>query len=344
MRKVIFVFMAAFGVAIQAQDKGSIQIIAPEGFTVFLDDSLKGKTNKEEGGLIIDSVNTGTKNIRLVRDGYSEIRVQVEIAKNRTTVFKPDIHESSLTVKSAKTQNAETKRTVGTIVVRVLPVGGKAKIDTNEITLPESDAEIGNITEGYHKLTVTQGTRKVETYFNMLEDDVLTIKINTLRGQIAIESQILQGFSFVNNEVEYPVYYSTKNRKYDATKVIDMQSEELPADEPLFVIARSGNGISCVRTKSNSYYFTYTKLLLPERYMNKEGYHIVRMLSGQVANIRANIFLKPDEKSTVIGAYSGNGEVQYLQESEDKTWFMVRLSDGTIGYSKRSDFKWIAAG
>ena len=57
----------------------TIQVVAPPGIRIFVDEELKGVTAKAEGGLVIEGIEAGTHRLRAVRERYRPIEKEVTL-------------------------------------------------------------------------------------------------------------------------------------------------------------------------------------------------------------------------------------------------------------------------
>jgi len=63
---------------------GSLLIICEEGFRVYMDDELKGFTNKEQDGLFIQNIDAGPHTITIKKSGLKDYTFTVNIESGRT--------------------------------------------------------------------------------------------------------------------------------------------------------------------------------------------------------------------------------------------------------------------
>jgi hypothetical protein len=84
----VVLIVLSFNVKLIAQDlnknSGNLLIICDEGFRVYVDDDLKGFTNKDQDGLFIQNIKVGPHTATIKKSGLKDYSFNVEIESGKT--------------------------------------------------------------------------------------------------------------------------------------------------------------------------------------------------------------------------------------------------------------------
>ncbi|MFZ0471774.1 MAG: PEGA domain-containing protein, partial [Bacteroidales bacterium] len=119
----ITIILLAISFSAVAQNS-HIQVEAEPGITVLLDGQLKGITTIDQGGLIIQNVNSGQHTIKVIKEGYSPREYTLTVETGEVLMYQIDNNFVSA-IKITEEGNKE-KQTIsvkkGNLTIQSLPI------------------------------------------------------------------------------------------------------------------------------------------------------------------------------------------------------------------------------
>ena len=173
--KAIFAFFLLFiSLSLTAQS-AYIQIIAEPDVSVFLDNSFKGKTSAELGGLIIENVSPGKHWIKITKEGFNPQEESIVVKPQE--VFSYTVQPFTPKIKITQQGNTgrqEINREVGDIKIQSLPV--QIQIEIKKLGIRSSKEQ-----DEWKASEVPAGTYDVTFNWKAnVFNTTLTVKPNTL--------------------------------------------------------------------------------------------------------------------------------------------------------------------
>src|SRR5210317_1554739 len=107
MRRARWMFLFFLMSVTAVSFAGDIQVSCSPGLRIFLDGKLMGTSNAKEDGLFLMNVPTGSRTIRVEKDGFVPQSIQIETSKFPIEVIVGDLSPEPV-VRSKKVTEAET--------------------------------------------------------------------------------------------------------------------------------------------------------------------------------------------------------------------------------------------
>ncbi|MHC1730671.1 MAG: FISUMP domain-containing protein [Bacteroidales bacterium] len=164
-----------------------IQIIAEPEISVFLDDSFKGKTTLELGGLIIEKITSGQHSIKVVKEGFNPQVETINVKPGEVYSYKVRPFVPSLKIsESGNIGQQEIDLKVGTLKIQSLPIEISISIPSLGIDTKKSrdewkaeDIPIGNYPAIFRGMNRTLKTvikidnhRTTHLFINVIKDTI----------------------------------------------------------------------------------------------------------------------------------------------------------------------------
>jgi len=135
---------------------GDIQIFCSPGLRVYLDNELVGTSNAKEDGLFLMNAPTGSRTIRVEKDGFVPQSIEIEISNFPIEVFVGDLSPEPV-VSSKKVAEAETvKQLVGNLVITSAPQNCVVEIDGRSETKSTPQLSIDGLAAGEHTISFSK--------------------------------------------------------------------------------------------------------------------------------------------------------------------------------------------
>jgi len=194
MKKRVFgtiIGVVTLTVSALAGETGFIQVKCGPGVQIFLDKNLKGVTNTDVGGLIIQNVKPGEHELKAVKPGFHPQVDTVTVAADQVVAFevKPFVPKVNITQEGEERQT-EVKLKVGTLQIQSLPIDcsltiaalGVDKQAKNKDRWQAKGVPVGKYTiiaEGMdkrltHKVEVYEN-ETAEVFFNFVSNEIKDI-------------------------------------------------------------------------------------------------------------------------------------------------------------------------
>jgi formylglycine-generating enzyme required for sulfatase activity len=210
MSRAVLAFMAILALlavvptrSAAAQDTGFIQVQCEPGIQIFLDGTLKGLSNPDQGGLVLEAVPVGERMVKAVKPGFTPQERRVRVAKGEVAVVKFEALRPRPTVEqSGDEQEAPIVLKVGTVIVKSVPVECKVTIERSdgaggfdgvgEIDKTKPDAKVSNLEVGQYRVTAVRNKVTLVTTVDLTLDDEVTVFFNFVAGTVEVKSAIVE--------------------------------------------------------------------------------------------------------------------------------------------------------
>lgn len=174
LKTIVYCLVALLPLSLTAQNS-YIQIEAEPAISIFLDNTFKGITSTDFGGLIINDVTPGTHFIKVVKEGYKPREEQIFV--NSGEIYKYFV--SSLIPKirifeSGKTEQKDTDLKTGSLKLQSLPI-------SMTIIIPSLGVNYDKMRDTWQAEEVPIGNYPASFIGNNLTlYDTITINLNSL--------------------------------------------------------------------------------------------------------------------------------------------------------------------
>jgi uncharacterized protein (TIGR02145 family) len=186
MRTLLTLLLLATITAVNAQN-AYIQVTAEPGISVFLDNSFRGKTTIDMGGLIIENVSAGTHTIKILKSGFNpqEEKITIKSGEVYSYKVKPFIPKLKIS-ESGNTGQQNINLQVGTLLIQSLPLSLSINIPSLGINTSKSQDKwkVEEIPVGRYQSTF-KGMNKTLTFNIEIHDGQLThLFVDIVKGEI----------------------------------------------------------------------------------------------------------------------------------------------------------------
>ena len=156
MRRARWMFLFFLMSVAAVSFAGDIQIFCSPGLRVYLDNELLGTSNAKEDGLFLMNVPTGSRTIRVEKDGFVPQSIQIETSKFPIEVIVGDLSPEPV-VRSKKVAEAETvKQIVGNLIVTSAPQNCVVEIAGRTETKDTPQLSIEGLAAGEHTISFSK--------------------------------------------------------------------------------------------------------------------------------------------------------------------------------------------
>jgi len=128
MTKPVFMFLCwlaliQVSVSVLAADTGFIQVKCVPGIQILLDGNLRGVTDVDVGGLIMQNVSVGSHEVKAAKPGFQTQTFSVTVSARKISSVQVEPFVPKITISQRdKNNSAQTPLKVGTVQVRSSPV------------------------------------------------------------------------------------------------------------------------------------------------------------------------------------------------------------------------------
>ena len=183
---IIVVLTASFPAL--ATETGFIQVKCTPGVQIFLDGDLKGITNTDVGGLIIQNVSPGQHEIKAVKEGYRPEIERISVQTGQVVAFevKPFIPQVRIS-QIGDARQTEVKLKVGKIVIQSLPIECKLNIKVlgvNDMEKTKDYWEAEGVPVGKYEIVAESIGKKLSYEVEINEESTAEIFFNFINGEI----------------------------------------------------------------------------------------------------------------------------------------------------------------
>ncbi|MFH1311967.1 MAG: hypothetical protein ABIJ00_01955 [Candidatus Eisenbacteria bacterium] len=117
-----------------ATQTGYIQVKAPEGVQILLDDTLKGVTSEDLGGLILQEVSIGRHEIKALRDGFCPKSFQINVQPGKVSVCEISTLAPQIQIaQTGASSEIDIQQHVGSLKIQSLPIDCAIRIPALDI-------------------------------------------------------------------------------------------------------------------------------------------------------------------------------------------------------------------
>jgi len=163
------------------QDTGYIQVQCEPGLQIFLDGVLKGVSNRDQDGLVIEDVPVGTRVVKAVKPGFTPQEQPVTVGNGEIKVLQIELHPrlGSVLIKSLPVECTVTlERSSG---------GGWDSIEQVDKTKPE--ARVSKLQIGTYRVTASRSNGTLSKSFELAENDEVTVFFNFVGKTAEVSSE-----------------------------------------------------------------------------------------------------------------------------------------------------------
>ena len=231
MKSFFTSLLLVFSISLISQN-AFIQVEAEPGISIFLDNTFKGKTSSEIGGLIIENVSGGVHSIKVLKEGFNpqEERITVRAGEVYTYRVRPFVPKLKIT-ESGNTGQQKIEIEVGKLKIQSLPVSIKIIIPSLGINYSKSKDEwkVDEVPVGTYSVSFN-GMNKTLTYkIEILNNQLTHLFVNMVKGEIEDRSQHSGKYSSnagqdsENHNLSYGALRDNRDRKTYKTISIGSQ-------------------------------------------------------------------------------------------------------------------------
>lgn len=181
MKKVLTILFFIICSSILYSQSSYIQVISKSGVSVFLDDTFKGKTSVDMGGLIIEDVSSGSHTLKFVKEGFNpqEERINIKSGEVFSYRVKDFIPKIKISQKGNEDENS-IELITGDLKIQSLPISINISIPKLGINSKKDEDEwLGeDIPTGEYNSTFTWNGKKLNKTILIETDKITHILVN----------------------------------------------------------------------------------------------------------------------------------------------------------------------
>ena len=174
-----------------AKDIGHVQIMGDPGLAVFIDSVYVGQTGTEYGGLIVQNIEVGDHELKVVKEGYSPQVKNVTIGRHQIVLFEvsPFTPQVEIT-QSGEKEDATIKRKIGRLKVITLPIAAVIEIPKLGINKDsggnkeKQNWDASKIPEGKYSAIFRSGLKKINYNFEIKQNTTTELFVNFVIGGV----------------------------------------------------------------------------------------------------------------------------------------------------------------
>jgi len=186
MSIVLFFFTIILPLGLLAQ-KANIQVVAEPGISVYIDETFQGKTSLDYDGLIIENVLSGSRIIKLIKEGFNpqEERINIKLGEVYTYTVRPFIPKIKI-YESGNTGQQEIALKVGNLKIQSLPISITIKIPSLGVNYSKRKDEWNaeEIPAGIYSATFTYKDQSLSHQIKIAHNKTTRLMVNMLREDI----------------------------------------------------------------------------------------------------------------------------------------------------------------
>ena len=176
--------------AATAQDAGYVQIQCQAGVQIFFDGQLKGVTNSDVGGLILQDVPAGEHEVKAVKEGYQPVVQKIRLEPGKVLLLKFEDFRPKMQIEErGKSDEAVIKAKVGAVVIQTVPI--ECQIECQKLGIQQSKKKdewiLSDVPEGDYAFRLTQakgGKQSLELTVKVVDRQTEKFLVNFLTGQV----------------------------------------------------------------------------------------------------------------------------------------------------------------
>jgi formylglycine-generating enzyme required for sulfatase activity len=171
-----------------AGDTGYLQVNCAPGVQIFLDYKLKGVTNAEQGGLIIENVSSGRYGLRVVKSGFQPQVYTVTVIADQVVEVevKPYIPKVKI-IQEGEEQLVEMKLKVGSLQIHSLPIECSLSINTlgvNKQAKTKDQWRAEHVPVGKYTIVANSNGESLSHQVEVYENTTAKVFFNFMTGDI----------------------------------------------------------------------------------------------------------------------------------------------------------------
>ena len=174
-----------FSSALSAET-GYIQIKAPPGIMIFLDGNLKGKTTSEQGGLILQDVPTGTREIKALKAGSNPKTYRINVKAGDIAVWDAGVFAPKIMVEESGETEKGGYQPIGALQIKSVPVDMKISIPSFGLNYSKTkpDVKLKKIPAGEHLVTFSGFGKNLSSKITIYDNVTTEVFVNLLKGEV----------------------------------------------------------------------------------------------------------------------------------------------------------------
>ena len=202
IRKLLLLslLIISFSAITQAQNS-YIQVVAEPGISVFLDGQLKGITNADVGGLIIDKLSAGTYTIKVVKEGFTPQEESISVKAGEVLMYQVKPFTPQIRIRQQGNENQQTiVLKTGNLKIQSVPVEIIIKIEKLNINSNKKQDEwyAEELPAGDYSVEFFWDKKSVKELVMISENMQTEIFVNMITGKVEFKDDI----SITNRGVE----------------------------------------------------------------------------------------------------------------------------------------------
>lgn len=175
-----------------------IQVNGEPDLSVFLNNKLKGKTNSELNGLIIENVTPGKNLIKIVKEGFTPFEETIMVKPGEVLAYKVKPFTKHIVRVSEEGNTAETakKATIktGKLVIQSVPIEIKITIPDiegiNKSTKTKDKWQAEEIPTGSYKISFIYNQKVITKTIEIIGNETTSLFVNMLSGDFKTSNSL----------------------------------------------------------------------------------------------------------------------------------------------------------
>ena len=174
-----------FSSALSAET-GYIQIKAPSGIMIFLDGNLKGKTSSEQGGLILQDVPAGTREIKALKAGSNPKIYRINVKAGDIAVWDAGVFAPKIMVEESGVTERGGYQPIGSLMIKSVPVDMKVSIQSLGLFYSKTkpDLKFSKIPAGEYLVNFSGFGKSLSSKITIYDKVATEVFVNMLKGEV----------------------------------------------------------------------------------------------------------------------------------------------------------------
>lgn len=162
-----------------------LQVNADPGISIWLNNEFKGKTTKEQNGLLIPDLAPGEYFLKASMPGYDEAETQFTIAVDQSVEWRIKLTDAALKVEDSVLRIDSTmirSAPTGVVVVRSMPLTAEIFFDGKSIG--PTDKKLSYVSAAKHTVKIVYQGQELSKDFTLEPDESILIKADFAKKEI----------------------------------------------------------------------------------------------------------------------------------------------------------------
>lgn len=167
-------------------ETGYIQIKAPPGIMIFLDGNLKGKTTSEQGGLVLQDVPAGTREIKALKAGSNTKTYRINVKAGDIAVWDAGVFAPKIIVEESGVTEKGGYQPIGFLQIKSVPVDMKISIPSIGLNYSKTkpDVKFSKIPAGEYLVNFSGFGKNLSSKITIYDKVTTEVFLNLLKGEI----------------------------------------------------------------------------------------------------------------------------------------------------------------